>query len=103
MSDVVGKIMLLAFRSSRLMNLFNSSIVSGFSLPSLPIVCLAPVRLVNPVVRSMSSTFSYVNSIGRVPRSLNIFNFRFSGNLTCFMINCTNSSFGALRFLSLRW
>ena len=101
-SEVVGKIMFLAFRFLRLMYLFNSSMVSGLSLPSLPIVCLAPVRLVNSVVRSMSSTFSHVNSIGLSPKSLDIFNFRFNGNLTWFMMNCTNSSFGALRFLSLR-
>jgi hypothetical protein len=84
-----------AFKLSRFINLFESPIVKGFSLPSLPIVCFAPVMLVMPVVKSMSSTFSHVNSIGRCPKSLDIDNFRFRGNLTCWIMKSICSSFGA--------
>ena len=69
LSEVVGNTMLIGFRFSLLMYLFSSTEVSCLSFPSLPIVCFAPVRSVLPVVKSMSWTFSHVNSMGRSPKS----------------------------------
>ena len=85
------------------MKIFRSSKLLALSLPSLPIVCFAPVMDTMPVVKSISFMVSHVNSIGRCPKSLLMDSFVAISILQWLIMKSMSSSFGALRFLSYLW
>src|SRR4030042_70673 len=91
--DLPLYILLVEFSFFTVMWILSSSKVFGFSLPSLPTVCFAPVIDTMPVDRSMSCISSHVSSMGLCPRSFEMDNLSF---ISILALLCCSSSLGAL-------